>query len=437
MTHTISKRQLAEFIVLLAFVVIFYFSDYNESVNRLIAIATLLLSSIWIYKCWNNIYLLIMSLFIFYSNYSVVVGIYLDSSLRPRYLYPQIDNVQIYGKGIAMLLILMLFLDIFTVKKGKVNVKADRNNFIKKDNHNSTLFFINWLLLHFIIVLGYSKNAGGRGSASAIFEYGSILLLIMFYFSGDRKEKRLFCIESVLFYALTSFINGTRIEALICILLFILCFFKNGISHALLVVGMVCGLLLFSIIGTIRGNWSALLSGSVSILDTIFHNKFVFDTCTHAYFPALCMIEMFNDYSVSVSAHYFLRFIATIIIGQSRVKDGDLIQVVASNYYHNQGGFTIGFFYVWFSYIGSLIYGIIVRHYIKLISNISDNTEDYKMGIFFYFIASVPRWYLYGPWSMFRGVLVCFLIFEFFKILAYGISGHGKLSIKRKGKLHN
>ncbi len=410
------KKIYATYIfIYLLLVITFILIPHTVGVNRFLSGLTLICSIYWVYKCWNNTYLLIISVFIAYSNYSIAMGIYFDEALRPRYLYPQIQDVDIYSVGIFMLFLTMLSLATLMPKCKKNGVKITQM-FIRKENKNEVMFFALTLLFCIIIVFGYSRASNSRGSSTAIYEYASIILILLFYFSGKNKMMKKICVILCSIYALTSLFNGTRIEALICIIIVLLCYFENGINPALLLTAMIIGLIVFSIVGTIRGNW-ILLKGNISVFITLLiKNKFVFDTCTHAYFPMLCMIDVFRKFSFSNAIYYFTRFVLTVFLGQSRVNDGNLIQVVGKYFYHNYGCVTPGFFFVWFSYIGSLIYSLIILAYTKLINYKKIVITPVKCSVLIYVVASVPRWYLYGPWSLLRGALICMI---FTKIIMF------------------
>ena len=407
-------RVLYTSLITIALCILAVFFSYSEITNNILATLTLFFSIMWVYKCWNNIYLLIMSLFILYSNYSIVVGIYYDKSLRPKYLYPQITDIDVYGIGIFMILMFTMTLALLTPKI-KGDARQFRKHLIKEENSNKILFILLWILFNLIVMFGFSRSAGERGVSSPIYEYNAIVLLLLFYYSGDKKINRLMCVECIVVYSLSSIIGGSRIEALICIIVFTLCFFKKPINKGLLCVGMISGLVLFSVIGAIRGNWLLLSSDGKQIVHLIFKNKFVFDTCTHAYFPMLCMIDMFKKYSLSEAIKYFLSFLMTIFLGQSRVANGDLIMVTAEKYYHNFGGVTLGFFFVWFGYLGSYIFSTVIYWFEKILIKYRTNISEIKIFIIVYFVATVPRWYLYGPWSMTRGIFVCLVSFIFFR----------------------
>lgn len=420
----VKKIYIVYFLLFILLIFLFVIIPHTALLNRFLAHATILFSIVWIYKCWNNMYLLIVSTFIAYSNYSFAVGIYLDESLRPKYLYPQIQNVDIYSVGIFLMFLTIFTLAILSPKCKKNTVKVARE-FVKLENKNNVVFFALMILFIGIVVLGYSRASNSRGSSTAIYEYASILMILMFYFSGRKKIQKNICAVCCLIYALTSLLNGTRIEALICVIIFVLCYFEKEINPLVLLLAMLLGLIAFSMVGTLRGNWTLLKGNVGEIAGTLAKHKFVFDTCTHAYFPMICMIDIYRKYSFFDAMHYLIAFMLTIFLGQSRVNDGNLIQVVSNYFYHNFGGVSQGFFFVWFSYMGALIYAAIILAYTRFINDRRVTLTPEKCSAIIYVVASVPRWYLYGPWSLFRGVIICVLLT---KIIIYS-----EKLIRRKG----
>ena len=100
-------------------------------------------------------------------------------------------------------------------------------------------------------------------------------------------------------------------------------------------------------------------------------------------------------------------------------------RVIMYYFYHNFGGVSQGFFFVWFSYMGALIYAAIILAYTRFINDRRVTLTPEKCSAIIYVVASVPRWYLYGPWSLFRGVIICVLLT---KIIIYS-----EKLIRRKG----
>ena len=408
------------------------FISYTEKMNKWIAIAVLILSVIVVYKCRNNILLLILSVFIAYSNYSIVVGIYLDPTLRPKYLYPQIQDVQVYGMGITLLLFFMIALLSFLPSKINKRSESFVNIFVKAGNFSVPIFLVLSIAFFLILIFGYTRATAARGVSSAIYEYDIIFLILMFYYSGNKRHLRWVCYIGAMLYVLTSFMNGTRVEALSCLLVVCFCTLKKKIPTWAALLGFLVGIIIMNFIGILRGNYSSFSVGLGEAISNLWTSKLVFDTCTHAYFPALCMIEQFKEYSLREGMYFFSRFLLTIFAGQSRVPDGDLIAYVRNFYYHNYGGVTTGFFYVWFSFWGPLIYGQIVGFFIKFVNSDVRKSTPVKKCAMLYVISTVPRWYLYGPWSFSRGMLICCIVFV---VIGYVKKAFLTRNIKKRNKL--
>lgn len=62
-----------------------------------------------------------------------------------------------------------------------------------------------------------------------------------------------------------------------------------------------------------------------SIILGLIDYKLVFNTCTRAYFPVLCIIKQFKASSFQKSLHYLGAFLLIIVLGVNRVKNGDLM----------------------------------------------------------------------------------------------------------------
>lgn len=389
------------------------YTPYSNSINNFIGGVVLILSCVYVYKCKDNFLLLCMSLFIAYCNYSIVVGVYFYPELRPI-MYAQIADIKVYGILITLVLLYMLALVFFQNKNIVQNNISMAETFVRRDNYNNILFIIAVMAFLLIWIVGYERNDGGRGSLSPIYEYDSIFLLIMYYYSGKKKHLNYVCYGCVALYTYTSLSNGTRIEAIICIFILLFCSIRKKvpIKHVLLV--GVIGIVLMNVVGVFRGNYTSLSQGIETVLKNTVEEKLVFDTPVHAYFPAVCMVEKTMNYSINDSFYYLYRFILTIFAGNGRIVDGNLISVMKRYYYHNSGGLTIGFFYVWFSFLGPMIFAKIISLFSNVVRKYGENKADVINCMAIYFTANVPRWYLYGPIVMFRGVLICGIVFSVF-----------------------
>jgi len=398
---------------------IVYFSEpYSEAFNRLIAWLVIIFSVILIAKSKNNILLFIISFFIGYSNYSIAMGVYIIN-LRSNYLYPQIIDISVYGRGILILFLLEILM-IALMPNLKRNSRSISELFINENNKNNIFVILLFLLGLFIVFYFYTPSINSsRGSSSPVYEYSIILIIIMFYFSGrDKKNLALIYLISII-YILQSFMSGNRIEAISCIIAVFLCTYKRKIKWYNLLIPIFVGLVAMNFIGNFRDTMNVTSSGIIMALDDLWKEKLVFNTCTYAYFPGLCMIKYSYSLSYYRSLYYLKQFIYTIFLGQSRAIDGDLIGVVRKYYFHNDGGLTLYFFYLWFGWGGTIIFAIILKFYYRTVEffEILNREKSYYWCMIIYFAATVPRWYLYGPWPLFRGMLICMILFFAFLYL--------------------
>jgi len=418
----VSKKNILFFAIGLIFVVLLSSITFTAQINNLLAIGVLVLSVLFVFKCRKNMMLLIMSIFISYCNYSVSVGIYLfpDSNTCP--FYSQITDIRVYGIGIVLLFLFMYFIVLFMPNNFVDSSASFAKVFIRKENNDALLFAVITAGYIFILFSGYEIVGNARGITSPLYEYNNVLLILMFYYSGDYNFRKIISSFLAIVYSLTSFLNGTRIEAIICIIIVLLCLLKKKIPVPLIISSIIVGLVVFNIIGIFRGNYQTDSNMIQLAVDKLVENKMVFDTCTFAYFPMLCMVEMFLEYSFVDAMYFLFRFFLTIILGVVGIEDGNLIHYVLDSYFHAGGGFSLGFFYVWFSYLAPLIFAMIVCFIINSIVREKQSCRDSKLAVVLYLIATVPRWYLYGPWSLTRGLLICFIVFLLSNIIHKNLS---------------
>ena len=406
MDRRVKRSYVLAWCTLVFCVLFFAMKPYSEEMNYVYAVIVLLLSVILVIRCRHHNMALIISLFLAYSNYSIAVGIYLCPELRSIYLYPQITDVEVYGIGIAMLLLLNLTLVLFIPKVSKKERYIFAEDFVREDYYSPLVFLVLALLFMVIMIVGYGRVEEGRGTTSALYEYNVIVMIAMFFFSGNKKWTKIVCCGCTIPYVLTSLPNGTRIEAIMCMIVVYLCLFRREVPLWVFIAGMIVGAVGLNIIGIFRGNSVSLADGFQTSMESMKKSKMVFVTCTDAYFPTLCMIEQFKEYSLPTAFEYFFKFVGTIFLGANRVEGGNLIDYVRSFYYHNFGGVVTGFMYVWFSYPGALIFGGYVSTIVNAAKKETKHSPLLLCGVL-YATAMVPRWYLYGPWAITRGVLIC------------------------------
>jgi len=401
--------------------IIFY--AYNEKINYYSAWLVLLISVYFMYRCRKNILLFIMSFFIFYSNYSISVGIYVSPN-RPSVLYSQITDVATYGIGITLILLFMWLLVMFMPQNIKTTNREYNPNILEK-NINILIISFLCIVLSFIFVYGYSRTSLIRGSSSPIYEYSVILFILGFHYSGNNKYLQAIMKILLVLFALQSFMNGTRVEGFIFIISFICYFYAHKITYLKLIPILMIGIFFMIYIGVFRANATLSLENIAFVLSTIKDSKFVFDTATWAYFPSLCMIEVRNIIPFSESLRLFKQFVLSIFLGGS-VADSNPTDFVRQYYWHANGGWSQMFFYFWFGWIGMVPLLSLVIFYMKAIINrFPENSKgSYRQLLAIYIVSTVPRWYIYAPLPLLRGAML-------FSIAYLGLYLVNKIKIRK------
>ena len=413
--YVITNSTIKYCMFFLIFTVIYFNNFYTENLNKFIAWMVIIFSCLFAWKCRKNMMLFIVSIFIAYSNYSIAMGIYIIEN-RPKYLYPQITDIEIYGKGIALVCLFMLLMNIFFPKIYQT-YKISSDIFINKEKKNNILII--FLAILFIFLLLY-RVILLLGTTSTLYEYGVIFIILMFYYSGKSKGNLFLIYLLSILYIVISFINASRIEAIVCIIILFIFSYSYKVKWYHLILISFVGITLMNIIGIYRSNNLKMSFEQIAYgMHVLWNGKLVFDTCTHAYFPGLCMIEIAKDFSLSDSLYFLKQFILTIFLGKDRVPNGDLIRYTSQFYYHNFGGFSLMFFYVWFRGLGVFVFSYILRWYFEYMQKFIELNKHNGIikCLIIYIIATVPRWYLYGPLILFRGALIFMIIFYGFSIL--------------------
>ncbi len=380
----------------------------NEDVNLspYNYILLLLSNALLLFRVRRNMVMVLVLIVVAYCNYSII---YLQFINNPGdYLTSEI-NQNVTNESINILTLFNLFLYcIFPITIRPLH-------HISKETFRCSRSLPNWALLLAIIVLciiwitGLKPGEiGQRQDPSAIYEYTVCLFIVLFCFVKSPKALWILGILSIMF-ALKNFIFGGRIagiQFIICTYLFL---FVHRIKMKTVV---MLGAILFvfmSIIGTVRGT---LLQGEFSInqiLDNIVKSGFSLDTASSAYFTSevfVYMSDFVSDYLILLGV-----FICAIFMGYGMFP-GMLLQDYANKYIVNYAGGVYPF-YFWFflGYLGIIVSVLILKAYFNLANKIVYTSSGLVKCILAFFICHVFRWYLYTPYSLFRGTLFISIIY--------------------------
>lgn len=399
--------------ILLIVILIIYvnLNSITESSNIFEAYLTLLVSVFLLFKGRKNLVLVVMFFFIFYSNYSIILGEYIiGGDLSSP--FQEVKNIYYYGVSIRTILLFMVIITLFY--DGKL-VDYSKQKLIPKDNY--IIFYS--IIMFLVYILIFEVQRGNLQIYSVritpLYEYSKILFLFAYYFSGKSiVRKIIFFIFSCLFI-LQDFYYGGRITSLQLLILLITVAYPEKLTFNKIIIFGFIGIFLNSLVGAYRGSFSFENINPIRLLNAIFHSYFVFDTPVFAYYASMTHIAASEIAKISIRVESFSTFILSVFTGSDDIK-GNVSALVSRDYFFNLGGGIYPtHFYFWLGWGGVICSALIL---ILIINRIGNANNDFEKLLYFAVVFIVPRWYLYSPITLFRGALLFVtILFLFFNII--------------------
>lgn len=385
--------------------------SYNTALSFLIIITDLLMI---VYSRVNN-YLLVTALIISFYNYSICMAEYI--SVTKGSIFTSYAGTEISNTGLVVLVgfNMMLFL-IFSW----VSVVSKSNHFagtsiIEDNNDNKDIVFVIIIVLILIWMFGFGRptRAGERGAPTTYYEYSVILFILGFYYSGKSKIERIVLYVVAIMYAGLNFVYGGRATGIQVIICVALCTVFDKIPKLWLTIGGGSLFVILTAIGSFRTSTTLSLDTINSVIASLSSGNYANDTAFSAYHTSLTMIDFRGISTFSDRAHYFMRYLLSIILGGS-VPDSNLSLVTRDYYTHYYGGVLPYYFYYYFGFIGILIISGYVFWLMSMIVRRGKYSSLWRcIGI--YVASTTFRWYIFSPSQITRGVLIMTVLFVILK----------------------
>ncbi len=367
-----------------------------------------LLHSVYVlYRYRDNVGLFIAAFFMLFSNYSIVMGVYWDKSIRPEALYPQIRDLQIYAKSITTLLVFEITITIYSIINNKNVVRKEYREKNDKPTAMEKIVSVVCGMIVVVIFLTQFKRGSetSRASLTPLFEYKIIFIIIGMIYGKNNKFLKYMWLALIAVTSGASFISGNRVDGLVAVIAYGV-YYHDDLPTSRLAAILFCGAFLMIGIGYMRAEVSLDSERWRSVGEKIQREKFTFDTAVWAYFPAVSSVALASGTAGVLNKLQMLKdHIIYIFLGgeYGRLR----LQFVTRIYYfHTNGFFSPLYFYIWIRELSGMVFGLLINTYIKIVVKASGKLSNFKYGIFLYFIAMTPRWYLYDPFSLLRGVML-------------------------------
>lgn len=402
------------FIALLAFMAVVIIFKINLPV--VVAWLTLIVNCYLAFKHRKNIYLFFCMLSILFFNYSFIISKYISSTENLVGVYNQIKFDDTKAIGINCVFIFMCILGLFLSGKD-TNLSVDTSRFQKSYSKRFTLFAgsIIIIMITLFIALAYGL---GFSYLRALYEYSLILFILGFLLCRDNKIQTIILVILMLISMLLNLFVGGRIISLLPFIAFFFIFIAKYIDYKKFMAIMIIGIIFytfFGLYGDIKDTSKdySKLKGTY-LVETMDFRKFALDTSISSYWTGLTYIELSNYDSFQERTNNFSEYILVYTpLGNKFGNYKQLYDKSKEKYIHYYGGYLTSYFYYWIGYFGVVLISCYVGYLLNFMryNDKKSKRHDLVMVITVYVLATLPRWYLYYPATLFRGMLILIICY--------------------------
>ena len=411
-------------ILLFCVSLVLIFSINNLYYSNLIAYMVLIINLYGLIKSRKNPLIFFLFLARFYFDYSIIISKYISTTPNFALFFQNYATDKSMFVGISSLFVfhatLLLFLkeNVFkynallfekTDKLKEINVKHSKANlFILLLILSIAFILVDYLFIHLLPI------------KRTIYEYLLIPFIVAIYFSKNKPYFRKIILFLIIISTAVNMINGGRIVSLQPILAYFFIIFYEKISTKKIVLFTIFGIIFFTIAGLYgdilveKGNIKTLTPEK--IIETFSERKFALDTSISSYWTGTTYIESMKYISNKERIINFVQFNTSYALLGKLSNYTELVDISSKYFLHYYGGFITSYYYFWLGYAGI----ILIAFYISFLLNYSyennKKSSDFKKILYVYILSCLPRWYLYYPTSLVRGVILLYIVYIISKI---------------------
>lgn len=364
----------------------------------------LALSAYATYYQRKNMLSFVLNIIILYFNYSLVASVYWNANALPAHFAGYT-----FGELLRGINIVLLFFATYMCTL-KDNADPEKRVFIKKDSPNWLIVGVAAAYIALAPFLFYhTESFGTRGVASAFYEYSLVVLIVSLCFSR-RDWKALGVLMAVCIWMIMhGLLHGERVLALQMVIVWGLYLLIHRLSLKLIIPCCIAGIFVFTIFGMYRG--LNALEGNVlkNVFQSLLQGGMANDTSYAAFQTSMNVLRLADISTIWERLGLFLRYLLYIVAGSS-VQDANLAILALEVGWHGGGGWLPVYFSFWLGYPGVIAVGIGLGWLINKASQLRPG-KDYFNYLALYVVVTTPRWYLYSPAPLTRGLLMYTLVF--------------------------
>lgn len=409
------------FVVSIILAIIISVLPPSKTTNISVAIATLLLTIIFVFRVRKNYGDLIAGIFLLYFNYSVIVGEYLfDGRLGTP--MREVKTVEIYSILVKLMAIFML---VLAMNYKSSDGRKEPQYLVEKIN-SKVAFYSVYLVLLLILVFGIKRGPliTYEVRITPIYEYASILFILLYRYTGRSKSRTKFFTLLLVAFALQDLYYGGRVTTLRLIISYALTIYYRKLTKAKIVFFSVLGIVIMTLIASYRIVYSLAVGDITKVVRSLLENFFVNDTATFAYYASGAIIYTSQMVPFSLRLQSLLEFTCSIFTGSRAFYTvANLSKFSAGFVSHYGGSFVFSYPYFWLGFPGAIAFSILIVFMMNMFAK--HHNKVLSSYLYIVVIAGLPRWYLYGPLVLMRGILIGSLVLSFAMLIESVAAGRG------------
>ena len=367
-------------------------------------IVLLAFSTYAVYTQRSNILVVLLNIMLLYFNYSLVAAVYWNTNL----LEPFFKDYS-WREFLKCINIELLFYGAYAVLL-KDKPKANKRVYLLKGKANYLIVAMCSLYIAAAPFLFYhTEKFGVRGVITPLYEYALLIMIIGLRFCRRDVKGLVPLLLASAWIIMHGLMHGERVLALQMMIVWGLYLLLHMLSVKLIIPACVAGILFFSIFGIFRG--AASLDGNFLkvTLHRLLNGGMANDTSYYAYWAGMSINRLAGITPFYERLFLFAKYIGYIFLG-SAIPDANLSLLSSTVNFHYGGGWLPFYMYFWLGYPGVLLAGIGLAALINKVAKLR-NKRTFCNYLSIYLVATAPRWYLYAPATLTRGVLLFSLFY--------------------------
>ena len=433
----VNKKILIEkAIILLSIILVLFLWINHYYFSNFVALLTIALDVYCLIKSRKNIFAFFIFLSILYFDYSVIFSKYFFHLPGFNWIFQYIKYDNTMFVGISCL----YFFHAITTLLVKQKFYERKNNIFDKSAICSNIpntklnEFIILIIIFISIVLLDCLFFHIYFSMNSIYEYLIIPIVILLVLCKGNYIYNKIVFVLIVLSAAVNIYAGNRVTSLSPLIAYFFVNYYKKINYKKLLGIMICVIFIYTIFGT----YGDLLIDGKNINDlkiSDYNNKmtknlFTLDTAYSSYWTGLTFVESTNFIPSDQRRKNFIQYISSYTILGSKSNYAQVTGISRQYYLHWGGGFIMMYFYYWLGVFGVIIISVYFSYLLNVFSKINYDSNNYVKILFLYFICTIPRWYLYFPTSLFRGIFVLSVVYLIFSIFINHNNNYQKGSVK-------